>query len=355
VKLRLIGPDDSLAWSAGPATNDGHVDESELADALHDAGSCDAVGHRVVHGGTRFRDPVVIDATAVAALEDLTALAPLHQPIAIELIRAVQKALPHTPAVACFDTAFHATLPTAAATYPVPAAWREELGVRRYGFHGLAHAWAARRGAELLGRPIEELRIVTCQLGAGASLAAVQGGVSVDTTMGFTPLDGLVMATRSGALDPGLVLWLTTQAGLTPTEVEDALYHSSGVEALAGTPDLAQITARAIDPAGDPDAELALDVYVHRLRASIASMAAAMDGLDAIVFSGGVGEHSAVVRARAADGLGFLGIRIDPVANEAVDGDADISAAGAAVRTLVVTAREDLEIARLTRATLSRG
>jgi acetate kinase len=154
------------------------------------------------------------------------------------------------------------------------------------------------------------------------------------------------------------VLWLTTHAGLTPTEVEDALYHSSGVEALAGTPDLAQITARAIDPAGDPDAELALDVYVHRLRASIASMAAAMDGLDAIVFSGGVGEHSAVVRARAADGLGFLGIRIDPVANEAVDGDADISAAGAAgaaVRTLVVTAREDLEIARLTRATLSRG
>jgi acetate kinase len=352
VKLRLIGADESLLWSADLATTDGHVDDGELASALQDAGPCDAVGHRVVHGGTRFREPAVVDDATLAALEDLTALAPLHQPIAVELIRAVQRVLPDTPAVACFDTAFHATLPAAAATYPVPAAWREELGVRRYGFHGLAHAWAARRGAELVGRPIEELRIVTCQLGAGASLAAVHSGVSVDTTMGFTPLDGLVMATRSGALDPGLVLWLTTQAGLAPADVEDALYHSSGLEALAGTADLKEITARATDTDGDPVAELALDVYVHRLRASIASMAAAMEGVDAVVFSGGVGEHSAVVRARAAEGLGFLGIQIDASANDAVDGDADITAAEADVRTLVVTAREDLEIARLTRAAL---
>ena len=352
VKLRLLEADDSLTWSADLATTDGEVDDGALADALHGAGPCDAVGHRVVHGGTRFRGPAVIDDATVVALEELIPLAPLHQPIAVELIRAVQRVLPDTVAVACFDTAFHATLPAAAATYAVPEAWREELGVRRYGFHGLAHAWAARRGAVLAGRPIEELRIVTCHLGAGASLAAVERGVSVDTTMGFTPLDGLVMATRSGSLDPGLVLWLTTQAGLTPADVEDALYHSSGVKALAGTADLEDITARATDAKGDPAAELALDVYVHRLRSSIASMTAAMDGLDVVVFSGGVGEHSTVIRARAAHGLGFLGVHIDADANDSVDGDADITAPDAPVRTFVVTAREDLEIARLTRAAL---
>jgi acetate kinase len=350
LKLRLLDGDDALAGSVDLPADGGHVDDAALSSAVADLEPPDAVGHRVVHGGTRFTSPVVVDDDVLDALDELSTLAPLHQPTAVELIRLARRLLPATPAVACLDTAFHATIPPAAATYPVPARWRDELGVRRYGFHGLSHAWAARRAAAMVGQPVDGLRTVTAHLGAGASLAAVDRGVSVDTTMGFTPLDGLVMATRSGALDPGLVAWLSTQGGLAVDEVEDALYHRSGLTALAGTGDLREIAA-AVD-AGDPAATLALDVYVHRLRASIASMAAAMGGLDVLVFTGGVGEHSALVRQRTGDGVGFLGVGVDPPANAAVDGDADITATGASVRTLVVTAREDLEIARQTRAAL---
>jgi acetate kinase len=349
VKLRLLDGDDLVA-SRDLAAEEGRADEEELGAALEELERPDAVGHRVVHGGTRFTGPVVVDDAVVDELAALTTLAPLHQPTAVELIRRLRRRLPVTPAVACLDTAFHATLPAAAATYPVPARWRDELGVRRYGFHGLSHAWASRRAASMVGRPLADLRIVTAHLGAGASLAAVDRGVSVDTTMGFTPLDGLVMATRSGAIDPGLVAWLSTRAGLDVGEVEDALYHRSGLAALAGTGDLREITTRL--DAGDEAAALAVDVYTHRLRGSIAAMAAAMGGLDVVAFTGGVGEHSAVVRARAADGLGFLGVGVDPAANAAATDDADITASGARVHTLVVTAREDLEIARQTRAAL---
>jgi acetate kinase len=252
--------------------------------------------------------------------------------------------LPGTPAVACFDTAFHATLPAAAATYAVPAAWRERWGLRRYGFHGLSHAYASRRAAELTGAR----RIVTCHLGAGASLAAVRDGRSVDTTMGFTPLEGLVMATRSGSVDPGLLLWLLEREGVGVREMAEALEHDSGLLALAGTADMREVLARA-----DEGAQLALDVYCHRLRAGIAAMAAALDGLDALVFTGGVGERAPAVRAAAADGLRFLGVALDGGRNDAANGDADVSAAGAPVRTLVVSAREDLEIAAQVRALLA--
>ena len=244
------------------------------------------------------------------------------------------------PAVACFDTAFHATLTAAAATYALPRAWRERWGVRRYGFHGLSHAWAARRAGGG--------RVVTCHLGAGASLAAVRDGRCLDTTMGFTPLDGLVMATRSGSVDPGLLLWLLEETGMAERELAEALEHQSGLLALAGTADMREVLAGVEH--GDPDASLALDVYVHRLRAGIAAMAAALGGLDTLVFTGGVGERSAPVRAAAAAGLGFLGIALDPERNATAGGDADIGAEGAAVRTLVVEAREDLEIARQVRA-----
>lgn len=311
----------------------------------------EATGHRVVHGGSEFTGPVVVDDGVAARLQALVDLAPLHQPPALEALAALRAALPGTPAVACFDTAFHAHLPAAAATYALPAEWRARWGLRRYGFHGLSHAYAARRTAEVLGRPLHTLRTVTCHLGAGASLAAVHGGRSVDTTMGFTPLEGLVMATRAGSVDPGLILWLQTHAGLSADEVGDALEHRSGLSALGGTADMARLAASA--RTGEPEAEAALAIYVHRLRALVAAMAAAMGGLDALTFTGGVGENSALVRQRAAAGLGFLGVAVDREPNEQGSGDRDIAPPGVAVRVLVIAAREDLEIARAVRSLLA--
>ena len=256
--------------------------------------------------------------------------------------------LPGLPAVACFDTAFHASLPAAAATYAVPHRWRAELGVRRYGFHGLSHAYAVRRASGLLGRPIDELRIVSCHLGSGASLAAVAGGRSVDTTMGFTPLEGLVMATRSGTVDPGIVLWLQQHAGMAAAEVLDGLEHGGGLLALTGTADMRAVLNAVAD--GDAAARQGLEVYLHRLRAGIAAMAAAMGGIDVLVFTGGVGERSLAVRAGAAESLEFLGVSIDAGRNATGDADREISTDDAAVRTFVVAAREDIEIADGVRA-----
>jgi acetate kinase len=332
---------------------EGGEDLDPLRDFLERAGDLDAVGHRVVHGGPRFQEAVRLDDDAVGYLDSIADLAPLHNPRAVAAIRAVGTLVPDLPAVAAFDTAFHATMPDRAATYALPREWNQRYGLRRYGFHGLSHAHAVRRAAELVDRPLAELRLVSCHLGAGASLCAVRDGRSVDTTMGFTPLDGLVMATRSGAVDPGLVLWLETHAQIPPSELEAALEYRSGLYGLAGTADMREILARAT--AGDARAELARDTYLHRLRASAAAMAAAMDGLDAIVFTGGVGENSAEIRQRAMSGLGFLGIAGDPAANADGDGDRDISAPGATVRALVIGAREDIEIARQVRAVLAEA
>jgi acetate kinase len=265
----------------------------------------------------------------------------------------VTAALPDVPAVACFDTAFHATLPPAAATYALPAQWRERWGLRRYGFHGLSHAWVSRRAPELLGVDGESLRIVSCHLGAGASLCAIDGGRSVDTTMGFTPLEGLVMATRSGSVDPGLVLWLLEHERLTAEQLADALEHRSGLLGLAGSADMHEIVERALS--GEHPAATALDVYIHRLRAGIAAMAASLGGLDALVFTGGVGEHAPEVRARTAAGLDFLGVALAEERNRQTSADGEIGLEGAGVRTLVLTAREDLEIARQVRELLAAG
>lgn len=341
VKLRLLDGADALTCHTDLAP------DGDLSALLRDWPVPDIVGHRVVHGGNRFTDPVLVDDEVRSALEELTDLAPLHQPKSLAALDAVSALLPGVPAVACFDTAFHTTIPAAASTYAVPREWRERWAIRRYGFHGLSHSYCAWRAAELVGRPVEELRIVTCHLGAGASLAAVVGGASVDTTMGFTPLEGLVMATRSGSVDPGLLLWLEEHEHLTPHEVATALEHRSGLLALAGTADMREIETRS-----DPDAVLARDVHTHRLVAGIAAMAAATAGLDVLAFTGGVGEHSAAVRGRAARASAFLGVTIDDDRNDAAHGDADISSAGAAVRTLVVTAREDLQVARLARTLL---
>jgi acetate kinase len=337
IKLRVLGDDDELLGERDLDAPRSEVDRDELTRALRALPDADVAGHRVVHGGQRFRAAVRVDDEVLSALRELTDLAPLHQPKSLDGLEAVSDVLPELPAIACFDTAFHATLRAPAATYALPADLRERFGIRRYGFHGLSHAYASRRAAELTGAR----RIVTCHLGAGASLAAVLDGRSIDTTMGFTPLEGLVMATRSGSVDPGLLLWLLEREELTETEMADVLEHESGLLGLAGTADMRQLLART-----DYDAELALGVYVHRLRAGIAAMVASLRGLDALVFTGGVGEHSAEVRGRACEGLDFLGVHIDEERNIHHRGDAELSAAGAPVRTLVIAAREDLEIAR---------
>jgi acetate kinase len=291
-----------------------------------------------------------VDDTSRQAIVSLTPLAPLHQPRALAGIDAARRALPDVPAVACFDTAFHASLPSAAATYAVPATWREQLGVRRFGFHGLSHRWASRRAAELLQRPVTSLATVTCHLGAGASLCAVDAGRSVDTTMGFTPLEGLVMATRSGTVDPGLVIWLLRNA-LSIDEVNEGLEEQGGLLALAGTGDMrALLDART---AGDASAGNAFDVYVHRLCHEVAGMTAALGRLDALVFTGGVGEHAPEVRAAVAERLAYLGVDINTTDNQSAVADARISDAGASVATVVVTAREDLEIAGQVRDALT--
>ncbi|KAA2255975.1 acetate/propionate family kinase [Solihabitans fulvus] len=317
------------------------VEDGERVESHDDlpqhAPEVDAVGHRIVHGGPDLVAPTVIDADVERRLRELVALAPLHQPKSLRGLDEARRLLPDVPHVACFDTAFHATLPRAAHTYALPREWRERWGVRRYGFHGLSHAWAARRALEFAPGAT---RVVTCHLGAGASLAAVLDGRSVDTTMGFTPLEGLVMATRSGSVDPGLLTWIEEHEGLSPHEVAHDLEHRSGLLGLAGTADMRDVLARR-----DEDARLALDVYLHRLACGVAAMTVGLGGLDALVFTGGVGERAAEVRRRACAALGYLGVRVDERRNADARPDSEISAADAAVRTFVVEAREDLEIA----------
>lgn len=282
----------------------------------------DCSSHRLVHGGTRFSAPALVDDDLRAELESLVDLAPLHMRSALAALDGVRELAPDRPAVACFDTAFHSTMPDAARVYGVPWDWTERYGLRRFGFHGLNHAYVARRAAQIVGRPLAELRIVSCHLGAGASLCAIVGGRSVDTTMGFTPLEGLVMATRSGSVDPGMLIWLQRHAGLSPDELDDALEHRSGLAGISGgSGDMKELLA-AVDE-GNGRARLAYDVYIHRLRGQIAAMAAAARGVDVLVFTAGVGEHSERVRADATQGLPLLG-------------DAQV---------LVIEAREDLELA----------
>jgi acetate kinase len=351
VKIRLLGTDNTLLHEVDLDADRGQPEPGAVAAAIQSVRPVDAVGHRVVHGGTSFTGPVVVDAAVLTELDQLVALAPLHQPPALAALRTTLDVLPQVPSVACFDTAFHTTLPPSAATYAIPARWRTDFGVRRYGFHGLAHQWAAHRATELTSYSAQ---IVVAHLGAGASLCAVRDGHSVDTTMGFTPTAGLVMATRCGDLDPAVPLWLQQHAGLATGAVATALDHESGLAGLAGTSDMRAVLAA--ESAGDVRAELAIGVWLHRLRGGIAAMAAALGGLDVLVFSGGIGEHQPELRARTVAGLGFLGLALDPAANHALRPgcDADISAPDAPARTLVVHAREDLVIADQVRATLTR-
>jgi acetate kinase len=326
------------------------VDDDETSSrveglAVVDAGRVVAVGHRVVHGGARFREPVLVDESVKQAIAELTPLAPLHNAPALQAIEEAQDALPQVPHVAVFDTAFHATIPEEAATYALPALWRE-WGVRRYGFHGISVQWAAER--------LAAHRLVVCHLGGGSSITAVSNGRSIDTTMGFSPLEGVPMTTRSGSVDPGALLYVLREHGLSPADVDDVLEHRSGLAALSGGSGDVQdlLVAEAV---GDERARLALAVYVHHVAAAIAAMAAALGGLDALVFTAGIGEHAAAVRERVCARLGFLGVRLDARANAAAKPDADIGLIGSAVRVVVLAAREEVVVARAVRQVLSAG
>ena len=351
LKVSLVGDDDHVLVDREFVATEGRLDEKQMAAAIREMDGIEAIGHRIVHGGPRYPASVRIDGDVIRYLVTITDLAPLHIPAALAAIAAAREVLPRVPAVACLDTAFHSRMPPQASTYAIPEEWRQRYGIKRYGFHGFSHAYASRKAALMLGRSPHNLRVVTCHLGAGASLAAVRGGRSMDTTMGFTPLEGLVMATRAGTIDPGALLYLARHAHISELEMSDALDRASGLLALAGTPDMREVL-RLIEE-GDERAELAFDVYIHRLRSLIAAMAAAMNGLDVLVFTGGVGENAAPVRAAAASSLRFLGVEIDATRNSNAAPDSDISTAGAAVPTLVIKAREDIEVAREVRRVLT--
>jgi acetate kinase len=303
-----------------------------------------AVAHRVVHGGERFRAPVVVDDDVLAALHELAVLAPLHNPVNVAGIEQARRVWPDVPHVAVFDTAFHHTLPPHAYTYAVPREWATRHGVRRYGFHGTSYAYVSRAAARSLGAEVGDTRLIVLHLGNGASAAAVAGGRSVDTSMGLTPLEGLVMGTRSGDVDPALVGHLRRTAGLGADQVVDLLNTGSGMRALAGDSDMRAVHRRIA--AGEADAALALDVYCYRVRKYVGAYLAALGGADAIVFTGGVGEHDAVVRAQSLAGLEGLGIAVDPQRNGAPPAGArTISPAGAAIAVLVVPTDEEREMA----------
>lgn len=302
------------------------------------------VGHRVVHGGAKYRQSVLITATVREDLRQLIPFAPLHEPANLEGIAVVERLFGSVPQVAVFDTAFHRQMPRVAQTYPGPYAWFEQ-GIRRYGFHGISHQYCARRGAELVGQELARLRMVTCHLGNGCSLAAIRGGVSIDTTMGFTPLEGLMMGTRSGSLDPAILLYLQREQGLTPEQLDHLLNHESGLKGISGLSGDMRTILEAVEQ-GHDRAALALDLYIARLRASLGSMIAAGEGIDVLIFTGGVGEHVPLIRSRLCQSFGFLGLALDETANVSGCGDRDIAMPQSSTRVLVVHTEEDWEIAR---------
>jgi acetate kinase len=354
--LVLNAGSSSLKWSLLDATTErveaegnedwegGEEAARAVLERLRSLSTPDAIGHRLVHGGLRFRETVRLDDATRKALADLAEIDPLHTGKALELIEAAVEAFPDLPQIAAFDTTFHATIPEAAAVYAIPYEWTREWGLRRFGFHGLSVAYAVRRAGEILGK--SPSRMIICHLGSGCSVTAVEAGRSVDTTMGFTPLEGVMMGTRSGSVDPGLLLYLERQHGQDAAGLEDALNQRSGLLGVSGiSGDLRKVLEAA--DAGNDRAKLAYGIFVHTLRRAVGAMSGVLGGVDALVFTGGIGEHSARVRQDVAAALGFAGLRLDEKKNGAGisgDPDAEISAAGAAVRALVITAREDLSV-----------
>ena len=318
--------------------------------ALHTLEDLRAVGHRVVHGGERYTAAVRVTPEVKQAIGELAELAPLHNPVSLDGITAMERVLPNVPQVAAFDTAFHATLSEAARTYPVPQKWTRDWGMRRYGFHGLSHSYCTGRAAEMIGR--RDLRLVIAHLGNGASVSAVRNGICVDTSMGFTPLEGLMMGTRSGTVDPGMLVHLLRHKGLNADELDHALNYESGLLGVSGvSSDMRQVLSEL---AGNPDARLAVEVYVHRIRQTVGAMAATLGGVDTLVFTAGVGEHAPEIRKRICEKLNYLGLELDRTANETCKPDADVAMPASAARILVIATREDLTIMRETRRLLGR-
>ena len=331
-----------------------------VGEALHASGAADdlrqlaAIGHRVVHGGETFQAPTLINDEVVAAIRNLVPLAPLHNPSNLMGIELCREMFTGVPQVAVFDTAFHQTMPPRAYRYALPQEMYTRHHVRRYGFHGTSHAFVAKRAAQYLGRSLESLKLVTLHLGNGASAAAIAHGRSIDTSMGMTPLEGLVMGTRCGDIDPALVFYLGRRSGKDLAALEHMLNEESGLIGLCGANDMREVLRRSAE--GDERARLALEIYCYRIKKYIGAYYAALGGADALVFTAGIGENAAAVRGMACAGLEGLGIRLDPRKNDAVSGDiGEIHAAGAAVKILVIRTDEELEIAAQTEAVIARS
>jgi acetate kinase len=335
-----IGPVEVPWRGHGEALRQAVRDLAPARAGLEQDSSLAAVGHRIVFGG-EFTSAVRLGPAVLSRIAELSELAPLHNPPALETLAAAEAELPAVPHVAVFDTSFHATLPPAAHTFPVPWCWTRDWKIRRFGFHGLSHAYCSGQAAAMLGRPLEELRLVICHLGSGCSASAVLGGRCVDTTMGFTPLDGLMMASRSGSVDPGILLYVQRYRGLSATQMEEALYHQAGLLGVSGlSGDMRVVLAAA--RAGNPRAQLAVDIYTHRVRQAIGGLTVTLGGIDALVFTAGVGENSPEVRAASCQGLGCLGLELDADANAACRADADIARQDSRGRILVLRTREEL-------------
>jgi acetate kinase len=308
------------------------------------------VGHRVVHGGSRFRAPIVVDDVVLAELDALSELAPLHNPVAVDTLRVTRQLLPGQRHVATFDTAFHASLPEAAYVYPLPWQWYAEWGVRRFGFHGLSVAWSVRRAAELLGRDASDLQLVVAHLGSGCSVTAVAAGRSVATSMGLTPLEGLMMGTRAGSFDPGVALRLLDDGRLSVAQLEAALEHRSGLVGVSGIVG-GMVEVQAAAQAGNQRARLAVDMFCRRAAEGIAAAATSLDRVDALIFTGGIGEHAAGVRAQIVDRLAALGLT--PIGRQALTTDGRLSDSASPVAVLRIEAREDQVIAEAVAAMVS--
>jgi acetate kinase len=308
------------------------------------ASEINVVGHRIVHGGPKLKEPIRVTPEVKKTIADAAAFAPLHNRAELEGIETIERVVGPVPQVAVFDTGFHRTIPPAAALYPGPYDWQDK-GIRRYGFHGINHEYCSKRAAQMLGRDISQLRIVSSHLGNGCSLTAIAGGKSVDTTMGFTPLEGLMMGTRSGSIDPGILTYLLRETGIGGQEIDDILNQRSGLLGISGiSSDMREVEAAA--QSGNERAQLAFDMFVHRLRKGIADMAAVLGGADVLVFTAGIGENSSAVRAGACSGLHFLGIELDSEKNAHISGDQEISATNSGIRVLVIHAQEDWAIAQ---------
>jgi acetate kinase len=351
--LRSLGHGliERIGEPGGPADHAAALDEAAGKVGL-DSPDLVAIGHRVVHGGRSFWRPTVITDEVVAGIGRLTPLAPLHNPPNLAGIEVARRIRPDLPQVAVFDTAFHAGMPAAAATYALDTRLAERYAIRRYGFHGTSHAYVSRETARLLGRPLAEVNTITLHLGNGASAAAVRGGESVDTSMGLSPLEGLVMGTRSGDVDPAVVFHLNRVAGMSLDEIDTLLNKRSGLRGLAGVNDMREVLSRRA--AGDPAARLAVEVYCHRIRRYVGAFLAVLGEVHALTFTGGVGEHAVPVRAEALAGLERLGIVVDPARNAApADGPRVISPGGSPVAVCVVPTHEEQEIARQVLATVA--